>query len=240
MFPGGRSTWFDISGRAETLRSSESAVADAISGMERGLGTELFRRQRSRGATLTSDGLTVLPLARKMLADGAELTSSVGRDVSTIAGPVRIGCLNTLASHVLPRLIVEVGQRFPGIDIEYQIDDFATTLQELESADLDLVVAFDNVVPPQFESMTIATTEPMLPSRTRLSGVSISYAMGAIIGGAFAPTIAQYLVGATGWVGTVGVYLTIMAVISGIAVLTIREPRGNPLTPQQEADVVNA
>lgn len=77
----------------------------------------------------------------------------------------------------------------------------------------------------------------MFPSRTRLSGVSISYAIGAIIGGAFAPTIAQYLVGATGWVGTVGIYLTIMAVISGTAVLTIREPRGNPLTPQQEANV---
>ena len=79
----------------------------------------------------------------------------------------------------------------------------------------------------------------MFPSRTRLSGVSISYAVGAIIGGAFAPTIAQYLVGATGWVGTVGIYLTIMAVVSAIAVLTIREPKGNPLTPQQEAEAAD-
>lgn len=74
----------------------------------------------------------------------------------------------------------------------------------------------------------------MFPSRTRLSGVSISYAMGAVLGGAFAPTIAQYLVGATGWVGTVGIYLIFMAIVSGIAVLTIREPRGAPLTPQAE------
>lgn len=74
----------------------------------------------------------------------------------------------------------------------------------------------------------------MFPSRTRLSGVSISYALGAIIGGAFAPTIAQYLVGSTGWIGSVGVYLAILAAISGIAVLTIKEPRGRPLTPEQE------
>jgi len=74
----------------------------------------------------------------------------------------------------------------------------------------------------------------MFPSRTRLSGVSISYALGAIIGGAFAPTIAQYLVGSTGWIGSVGVYLTIFAIISGVAVLTIKEPRGRPLTPEQE------
>lgn len=74
----------------------------------------------------------------------------------------------------------------------------------------------------------------MFPSRTRLSGVSISYAIGAVLGGAFAPTIAQYLTGVTGWVGTVGIYLTLMAVISGAAILAIREPRGAPLTPEQE------
>lgn len=74
----------------------------------------------------------------------------------------------------------------------------------------------------------------MFPSRTRLSGVSISYAIGAVIGGAFAPTIAQYLTGATGWVGSVGIYLTLMAVISGLAILSIREPKGAPLTPEQE------
>lgn len=75
----------------------------------------------------------------------------------------------------------------------------------------------------------------MFPSRTRLSGVSISYALGAIIGGAFAPTVAQYLVGSTGWIGSVGVYLAILAFVSGVAVLTVKEPRGTPLTPEQEA-----
>ncbi|HEY4536668.1 MAG TPA: MFS transporter [Enteractinococcus sp.] len=75
----------------------------------------------------------------------------------------------------------------------------------------------------------------MFPSRTRLSGVSISYAVGAILGGAFAPTIAQYLVGSTSWIGSVGIYIGAMAVISGLAVLSIREPRGTPLTPEQEA-----
>lgn len=151
-----------IARAAKSLPASESTVSDAISAMERALATELFRRQRSRGAKLTSDGLAVLPLARRILADGAELTAAVGRGVNSIAGPVRIGCLNTLASHVLPRLIVEVGKHFPGIDIDFHIADFATAMDELESAELDLVIAFDNVVPPEFDSMTIARTEPMV------------------------------------------------------------------------------
>ncbi|MDN5732117.1 MAG: hypothetical protein L0K46_05135 [Yaniella sp.] len=73
-----------------------------------------------------------------------------------------------------------------------------------------------------------------VPIAHPLSGFSISYAIGAILGGAFAPTIAQYLVGTTGWIGSVGVYLGIMATISGVAILTIEEPRGTPLSPEQE------
>src|SRR5690625_6220499 len=99
-----------------------------------------------------------------------------------------------------------------------------------------IAVLFSTITIGQSYGTKASMYSEMFPSRTRLSGVSISYAMGAITGGAFAPTIAQYLVGATDRVGTVGVYLTIMAIISGIAVLTIREPRGNPLTPQQELE----
>ncbi len=74
----------------------------------------------------------------------------------------------------------------------------------------------------------------MFPAHIRLSGVSIAYAVGAIVGGAFSPMIAQLLVGETGWLGSVGVYLMVMAVISIIAVLAIGETRGAPLTQAEE------
>lgn len=74
----------------------------------------------------------------------------------------------------------------------------------------------------------------MFPAHIRLSGVSIAYAVGAIVGGAFSPMIAQLLVGETGWLGSVGVYLMVMAVISIIAVLSIGETRGAPLTQAEE------
>jgi MFS family permease len=41
----------------------------------------------------------------------------------------------------------------------------------------------------------------LFPASIRFSGVSISYAIGAILGGAFAPTIAQAIVQATGGTG---------------------------------------
>ncbi|MFC3897170.1 MFS transporter [Lentzea rhizosphaerae] len=66
----------------------------------------------------------------------------------------------------------------------------------------------------------------MFPPQVRYSGVSIGYALGAILGGAFAPTIAQALVKSTGSVVSVGVYIMVLAVISTIAVSLVREPRG--------------
>lgn len=76
----------------------------------------------------------------------------------------------------------------------------------------------------------------LFPASIRFSGVSISYAIGAILGGAFAPTIAQAIVQATG--STVGVtwYLAGMTALGLIATLLLRDRSGIPLGPDHEAE----
>ncbi|OLT49013.1 MFS transporter [Saccharomonospora sp. CUA-673] len=69
----------------------------------------------------------------------------------------------------------------------------------------------------------------MFPVNVRYSGVSIGYAFGAILGGAFAPTIAELLVQGTGWGGSVGLYIMLLAVISGVAVTMVDDPKGTDL-----------
>lgn len=69
----------------------------------------------------------------------------------------------------------------------------------------------------------------MFPAAVRYSGVSIGYALGAILGGAFAPLIAQLLLDTTGWSPSVGIYIMVLAVISFIAVTLVKETKGIPL-----------
>jgi nitrate/nitrite transporter NarK len=64
--------------------------------------------------------------------------------------------------------------------------------------------------------------------------VSISYAIGAILGGAFAPTIATALVQATGSTESVTWYLGGMTVIGLVATLLLRDRSGIPLGPDHE------
>jgi MFS family permease len=66
----------------------------------------------------------------------------------------------------------------------------------------------------------------LFPAEIRYSGVSVSYALGAILGGAFAPAIAQWIIGTYGESWRVGLYIAVLAVISLIAVSTIKDPKG--------------
>jgi MFS family permease len=76
----------------------------------------------------------------------------------------------------------------------------------------------------------------LFPASIRFSGVSISYAIGAIFGGAFAPTIATALVKATGGTAAVTWYLAGMTVIGLLATLMLRDRSGIPLGPDHEAE----
>ena len=62
-----------------------------------------------------------------------------------------------------------------------------------------------------------ALSAEMFPVSIRFSGVSIGYALGSIIGGAFAATIAQAILDTTGQSWLIGVYIGGLAVVSFIA-----------------------
>ncbi|MDQ1075900.1 MULTISPECIES: MFS transporter [Microbacterium] len=66
----------------------------------------------------------------------------------------------------------------------------------------------------------------MFPANVRYSGVSIGYALGAIMGGAFAPMIAEALLRSTGVSWAIGVYIAVAALVSLAAVSMIKETKG--------------
>ncbi|GAA2184151.1 MFS transporter [Brooklawnia cerclae] len=73
------------------------------------------------------------------------------------------------------------------------------------------------------------------PASVRFSGVSISYAIGAIIGGAFAPFVAQWLLQTFGTWVVIAVYLSIMTALGLTATLLLRARDNVPLDHGFEA-----
>ena len=76
----------------------------------------------------------------------------------------------------------------------------------------------------------------IFPASIRFSGVSITYAIGAVLGGAFAPMIAQMLLDATGSTAAVSGYLLTASLLGGAATLCLRDRSGIPLGPDHEAE----
>lgn len=69
----------------------------------------------------------------------------------------------------------------------------------------------------------------MFPIEVRYSGVSIGYAIGTILGGAFAPMVAQLLINATGWSPSIGLYIIALSAISLVTVSTVKDGRNKDL-----------
>ncbi|MFC5790965.1 MFS transporter [Agromyces tardus] len=76
----------------------------------------------------------------------------------------------------------------------------------------------------------------LFPASIRYSGVSITYAIGAILGGAFAPMIAAWLVQTTGTATSVAFYIAGVMLVAFAATLLLRDRTGIPLGPDHEEE----
>ncbi|MCP9185962.1 MFS transporter, partial [Acinetobacter baumannii] len=76
----------------------------------------------------------------------------------------------------------------------------------------------------------------LFPASIRATGVSITYAIGSVLGGAFAPMIAASLVEATGTTFAVSGYLVTASIVGLVCMFILRERKGIPLGPEHEAE----
>jgi MFS family permease len=76
----------------------------------------------------------------------------------------------------------------------------------------------------------------LFPASVRFSGVSISYAIGAILGGAFAPMIAQALLERTGSSTAISAYLLVTVLVALVAVSLVRDRKGINLSIHNQAE----
>ena len=74
----------------------------------------------------------------------------------------------------------------------------------------------------------------LFPASIRASGVSITYAIGSVLGGAFAPMIAAALLEATGTTFAISGYLVSACIVGFICVFLLRERKGIPLGPEHK------
>ncbi|WP_328868912.1 LysR family transcriptional regulator [Streptomyces sp. NBC_00287] len=142
---------------ASRLGIAQPPLSQQIRRLEDKVGHALFRREPGR-VTLTPAGRELLPAARRALgelADGLAAARAVG---SGSAGRLRIGFAASLALTVLPSLLRDFRQRFPGVHLDIREMTTAPQLAALHERVIDVGLLRE---PPD--------TEPELDFRTILT-----------------------------------------------------------------------
>lgn len=99
---------------ARLLNITPAAVAQQIRTLERELGAPLIARV-GRTVNITEAGARVLPRARLLLTDVADLRTVANDDPS--AGELRLGAGTNALTGMLPDILARMVQRFPGIQV---------------------------------------------------------------------------------------------------------------------------
>ena len=111
---------------AAELNYSQSGVSRMVSDLESEWNVILLDRGKT-GATLTSDGMKLLPYAKAMYSDYALLQEQVDEINGLESGLIRIAAISSIMTNMLPARIKKFQQDYPNIDYEIKIGDYEDT-----------------------------------------------------------------------------------------------------------------
>ena len=148
-----------ISAAAGKLHISPSAVSAALTELERLVHAQLVHRRRAKGVTLTPTGELVLPRARLILHQSAELEADA-RGEGGVSGKVRVGCYPSLAPTLLPVLISSFLKAHSEVRLEIveATQDQLTTA--LEAGALDVAIMYELDLNPSHRRAPFAHLTP--------------------------------------------------------------------------------
>ncbi len=108
---------------AETLGCSQSGISRMIHDLETEWKVSLLERSRA-GIRLTSEGLRLLPHAKRVCEEYQKLQMQVDELNGLETGLIRIGTFSSVATHWLPNIIKEFQKDYPNIDYELLLGDY--------------------------------------------------------------------------------------------------------------------
>ncbi|GGT07626.1 LysR family transcriptional regulator [Streptomyces kurssanovii] len=140
---------------AERVHVSQPSLSQQIRALEKDLGADLFARARGNIA-LTDAGETLLPLARRILADADTARREVQELAQLRRGRVRLGATPSLCTGLLPEVLRTFHDLHPGIELLIEESGSHDLVRELARGSLDLALV---VLPLPSPSPALTTVE---------------------------------------------------------------------------------
>jgi DNA-binding transcriptional LysR family regulator len=127
----------NFSTAADVVLRTPSAVSMQIKKLEEQLKTTLFLRD-ARSVSLTQHGEMLLSYARRMIALSNEAVSRFV--MPELSGVVRLGAPDDIAERLLPKVLKDFGESFPGIMVDVTVDQSLLLRKRMDEQRLDLAL----------------------------------------------------------------------------------------------------
>lgn len=124
---------------AERLHRTQPALTKCIDRLEEDLGAALFEKD-GRGMRLTAAGQVLLKRTRLMAIMVEETAREMQDHAGGLQGTVRIGCVPTLAEHLMPAVFAQLLAEAPAITVNLVVGMNDNVLGHLRDGDIDLVI----------------------------------------------------------------------------------------------------
>jgi LysR family hydrogen peroxide-inducible transcriptional activator len=136
---------------AERAHTTQPTLSEQLKALEERLGLQLVERSRSHVA-ITPVGRQVVEIARRMLADAAEIRSLATSGGTELTGVVRLGLPPTIGPYLLPAAIPALRHRFPDLKLYVREELPASLPQSIADGIYDLVIS---LLPVSSASLTV-------------------------------------------------------------------------------------
>lgn len=132
-----------IANAALKLDISQAAVSAAINNLEEIFRVRIFIRQPGRGLKLTPAGQELMVRAAKLIEEAHTFEAYAGQLSQHLSGPINVACFFPAASYVMPRLISEMGLKYPAISIRLFEGDTYEVFQKISDGSADIALTYD-------------------------------------------------------------------------------------------------
>lgn len=151
---------------AERVGVAQPSLSQQVKALETDLGALLVHRARGK-VGLTASGETLLPVARRMLADAETARRQIHELAELGRGRVRLGATPSLCTGLLPAVLADYRERYPGIDIVVHEGGSRVLQEELLQGGLDLALVIDARLgdDPELAAVPVLTEHLVVISR---------------------------------------------------------------------------
>ena len=150
-----------FTGAAKVLRLTQASVSQRVQGLERALGTPLFKRQAGR-VLLTEAGQKLYDYAQRILDLHRQARQEITGREAPLGGDLSLAASSIPGEHLLPSLLSLFGKKHSHVRVRATVSDSMAVIAQVERGEVNLGLVGRKTDNPHLDFRYLASDKMVL------------------------------------------------------------------------------